>query len=224
MGGKWKAHSGSCSLEDLLTWIQTGDKTINLEKDDPYVFAHLLQYLYYGKYNVDPSINVKRDGIVNAELGGASVSKLISAGRRLYATENNTEEATIYPKIDMSAVHIEVYLLAEKYRIPELCQMSLELFGKQKIFTCKQLANAVNGNIGRANIELKTKIAYFVGEVFQEVVQSQDEAAKEVLQWLQDKYFCFGVIRSMSNTTHVLKKERDETCVEVQPPVKKARR
>lgn len=125
----------------------------------------------------------------------------------------------------MAAVHIEVYLLAEKYRIPELTQMSLDLFGRQKISTCNALVAVVNGNIGRASIELKMKIAYFVGEVFQEVAQAQTEAAKEVFQWLTDKYFCLAVMRSMSNSTEVLKKERDEACVEVvQPPVKKARR
>ncbi|KAK5076941.1 hypothetical protein LTR64_005579 [Lithohypha guttulata] len=218
------AEKSQCwsDIIDCKDW-DDGDKTIVLTNDDPYIFARLIQYLYYAKYQARSDINVKRDTIANLELGGASVLKIITSGRRLYAQENNTEEVIFHPKSDTAFINIEVHLLAEKYRMSTLVEMSGRAFACQSINSCKDLVNAMNGNFGKATPVLRENIARFVGRLFKEVMECKDEAAKTVHEWLWgDRQFSMLVMKSMS--AHIDQTKREEDVMMVEPPVKKARK
>lgn len=188
----------------------------------------MLQFIYNDTYSINSAANVKRIGITNPELGGASVHKLIAAGATVYAQAQSqdppAQPITVYPGSDAPAIPVEMHLIAEKYGIAGLSEISVNTFANQKFNSCKDVVDAMNGNFSKATYALRFKLAHVVGELFPEVHACKDDSARTVFEWLRDSHFHMMVTKAMSNVNEVLKKEKDEVCVEVQPPAKKARR
>ncbi|KAK5100738.1 hypothetical protein LTR70_001361 [Exophiala xenobiotica] len=176
-------------------WKENKDQSITLHDDSPWIFARVLQYVYYGRYTADPQWGSEVEMT-------PSVAEIVRGGCRGDWTEVSKQGDPVMEarsKIRDVTANIAMYLLADKYCMTELQSQVIRcLWNAERGMYLKDFIDVGKDHHENMSGLLKDWFAGCVGNKYAKVLAEENENAKTVKGWLAaDSNLCFMVMEHM---------------------------
>ncbi|KAK5943304.1 hypothetical protein PMZ80_004311 [Knufia obscura] len=178
---------------DSKDWKEGQERSINLHDDESWIFARLLQYVYY-----DTCCCIAKEPIhscARADHHGPSLFQIIEGGRSANESKESViDDPVMYyrSQIQGNAMHLLVYLLADKYCMPNLKERAIYSLS---LDTCKNLVDVFQEHLHLVGGQLKTRLAVLISTSYNEISMEVDTSAKTIKDWLlADSELCLMVM------------------------------
>jgi len=184
---------------------ESKSQSITLHDDCPWIFARVLQYVYYGRYSKAPK------GRAEPEMT-PSVAEIVRGGCRGDWTRISKQGDPIMilrSEIRHNTANIAVYLLADKY-----CMTSLKehaVYEMSLVMNCKELVDMAKDHLEHMSGLLKEWFACRIGEEYTKLSAEEDEDARTIKGWLAaDPKLCFMVMEVMHGQLRAHYEDEDD--------------
>lgn len=174
-------------------WQESKECSVTLRDDDPWAFARLVQFMYYGNYQLGLDYE-------NRKL--ASIDKLLESGsdHQSYGADRSLRRSQLH-QCETAIFHLQVYDLADKYDIPGLRLTCTSNLGLDSASSHAISAIFSQYYPDRMNLDenLKVAMAKFTAHRFEYVQDDPDEWENGVGRWMTDDWdFCVAVMEQLA--------------------------
>lgn len=159
-----------------------------MQDDSPWIFARVLQYIYYNQFTGDPDFGT---------FMALSLTDIVRGGHRNNGAQVSIQDDPIMKvrrEIRENTANIAVFLLADKYCMEMLEEHTICRLSCPEM-SCKDLVDVAKDHIKHSSELLKDWFAERIEYAYKGVSAEEDENAKIIQGWLAaDPKLCFMVM------------------------------